>query len=47
MLNGIRHLVWDAGQGLEKESAHRSGVLVLIGTVALTVLVWAIVLLQG
>jgi len=47
MLNGIRHLLWDMGQGLEKESATRSGVLVLAGTVGLTLLVWAIALLRG
>ncbi len=47
MLNGIRHLVWDTGRGLEKESATRSGVLVLVGTVGLTLLVWAIALVKG
>ncbi len=46
MLNGIRHLVWDAGLGLDRESAQRSGVLVVVGTVGLTLLVWAIALVK-
>ncbi len=46
MLNGIRHLVWDAGLGLDRESAQRSGVLVVMGTIGLTLLVWAIALVK-
>ncbi len=46
MLNGIRHLMWDTGQGLDRESAQRSGVLVLLGTVGLTLLVWIIALIK-
>ena len=33
--NGLRHLNWDAGRGLEKASARRSGVLVVVATVIL------------
>jgi len=36
-LNGIRHLVWDAGYGLELQSAYRGGFIVYGGSVALTV----------
>lgn len=39
-LNGIRHLVWDAGVGFEKKSAKLSGWLVLILAFVMTVLVW-------
>ncbi|MBT8091546.1 MAG: succinate dehydrogenase, cytochrome b556 subunit [Gammaproteobacteria bacterium] len=38
--NGARHLVWDAGRGLEKEQANASSWWVLINTVALTAIFW-------
>jgi succinate dehydrogenase / fumarate reductase cytochrome b subunit len=41
-LNGIRHLAWDAGWGFDLPTAHASGRMVLVGTAALTVLVWII-----
>ena len=37
-LNGIRHLVWDAGRGLELETAQKTGIAVLVGSVVLTAL---------
>ena len=40
LLNGIRHLFWDAGKGLDIPTAYKSGWAVLIGTVVLTALVW-------
>lgn len=40
MLNGIRHLAWDAGHGFEKETADRTGYLVLIGSAVLTLAIW-------
>ncbi len=40
MCNGIRHLVWDAGYGLELDEAYRSGIAVLIATAVLTILTW-------
>ncbi len=42
LLNGIRHLAWDAGYGYDLPEAHRSGWAVVIGTAVLTVLVWII-----
>lgn len=36
--NGIRHLFWDAGKGLELETAYRSGLAVVAGSVVLTVI---------
>jgi len=40
--NGIRHLVWDTGRGLERAQARRSGMLVIIASLVLTALVvWA------
>jgi succinate dehydrogenase / fumarate reductase cytochrome b subunit len=39
--NGIRHLVWDTGHGLERAQARRSGAVVIAATLVLTVLlVW-------
>lgn len=37
--NGIRHLVWDTGHGLERAQARRSGAVVIVAAVALTALV--------
>ncbi|MEM7251475.1 MAG: succinate dehydrogenase, cytochrome b556 subunit [Pseudomonadota bacterium] len=42
LCNGIRHLFWDAGKGLELEAAYMSGRLVLIGTAVMTGLTWII-----
>ena len=38
--NGIRHLCWDAGWGLELDAAYKSGWLVVAATVGLTLLSW-------
>ncbi len=40
LCNGIRHLVWDSGHGFELPQVYRSGWLVVLGSVALTVLAW-------
>ncbi|MCZ6524499.1 MAG: succinate dehydrogenase, cytochrome b556 subunit [Alphaproteobacteria bacterium] len=42
LCNGIRHLVWDLGLGLELDSVYRSGRAVIIATVLLTVLSWMV-----
>ncbi|MBC8025069.1 MAG: succinate dehydrogenase, cytochrome b556 subunit [Steroidobacteraceae bacterium] len=40
--NGIRHLVWDTGRGLERAQARASGAVVIVAAVVLTiVVVWA------
>ena len=39
-LNGIRHLFWDAGLGYEITTVNRSGWLVLVASLALTVIAW-------
>lgn len=46
LCNGVRHLLWDAGKGLELEDAYRSGYAVVLGSVALTGLVGVVALLQ-
>ncbi len=43
LCNGIRHLLWDAGAGLERHQARRSGVIVVVATIVLFALfVWAV-----
>ena len=37
--NGIRHLVWDTGRGLERAQARRSGAVVVTAALLLTVLI--------
>jgi len=39
--NGIRHLVWDTGHGLERAQARRSGAVVIAAALVLTAIaVW-------
>jgi len=39
--NGIRHLFWDIGMGYEMTTLRRSGLFVIVFSVALTVATWA------
>lgn len=43
LLNGVRHLFFDAGRGFELKTARMSGWAVAIGAVVLGVLVWLVV----
>jgi len=47
LLNGIRHLLWDAGMGFEIPAVYRSGYTVAGLTVLLTVLIWFFALRSG
>ncbi len=47
LCNGIRHLIQDAGLGFEIPQFVRSSKLSYVGSVVLTVLVWAYVLMAG
>ncbi|MGB8843937.1 MAG: succinate dehydrogenase, cytochrome b556 subunit [Aliidongia sp.] len=40
LANGIRHLLWDAGHGYDLATTYRTGQLVIVATLALTVLAW-------
>ena len=40
LANGIRHLVWDAGIGLDLKTTYMSGWLVVVGAAVLTVIAW-------
>ncbi|MFO1075975.1 MAG: succinate dehydrogenase, cytochrome b556 subunit, partial [Geminicoccaceae bacterium] len=46
-LNGVRHLVWDAGFNLEKVAAQQSGMIVAGAAVGLTLLTWIVLLVVG
>ena len=40
LLSGIRHLAWDLGYGFEIKTANISGIIVIISSLALTVIFW-------
>ena len=40
LLSGIRHLAWDLGYGFEIKTANISGVIVIISSLALTIIFW-------
>jgi succinate dehydrogenase / fumarate reductase cytochrome b subunit len=42
-LNGVRHLVWDWGHGLDLKSAQRSGLVVFAGSLLLTAFMWFVI----
>ncbi len=42
MLNGIRHLVWDAGKGFDPAASNQRSVLIMIGSVVLTAIIWVL-----
>lgn len=43
LLNGVRHLSWDAGYGLERRAARVSGWIAFLGAIALTVFFWLLI----
>ncbi len=40
LLNGIRHLTWDAGYGFHPVQFRRTGMMVAAGTGILTIVIW-------
>ena len=42
LCNGIRHLLWDTGRYLEKESLKRTSLMVLLSSIFLTIVTWLI-----
>ena len=40
LLSGIRHLAWDLGYGFEIKTANISGIIVIISSLALTIIFW-------
>ncbi|WP_299374167.1 succinate dehydrogenase, cytochrome b556 subunit [uncultured Kiloniella sp.] len=47
LCNGIRHLYWDAGKGLELETAYASGKAVIVFSVIITLGLWALAYVMG
>ncbi|TXN63790.1 succinate dehydrogenase, cytochrome b556 subunit [Methylobacterium sp. WL18] len=45
MLGGLRHLVWDTGVGFDREKRLSMARLTLVGSIALTIVIWAVALL--
>jgi succinate dehydrogenase / fumarate reductase, cytochrome b subunit len=44
LMNGVRHLTWDTGHGLERKSARTSGWVAFIGAIVLTIFFWVLAL---
>lgn len=42
--NGIRHLVWDLGKGLDMPTAEKTGWAVIVLSIVVTAAVWALAL---
>ncbi|WP_019960268.1 succinate dehydrogenase, cytochrome b556 subunit [Woodsholea maritima] len=40
MLNGIRHLAWDAGKGFDPKGSNLRSILIIIASVVITALIW-------
>jgi len=47
MLGGMRHLLWDTGRGLQIWQVDVLSWLTIVGSVALTLAIWAVALLDG
>ena len=47
LANGIRHLVWDAGHGLDLKSANASGVFVFVFTAVASIAIWVVAAMMG
>ena len=45
MANGVRHLIWDMGIGLDKSTANNSGIWVVLFAVGATLAAWACALI--
>jgi succinate dehydrogenase / fumarate reductase cytochrome b subunit len=43
LLNGVRHLFWDAGYGFERTPRHASGWFAVLGSIAATLSVWGLI----
>ncbi len=46
LLNGVRHLAWDTGRGFERRSARLSGWVAFLGSLALTIVFWALMTMR-
>jgi succinate dehydrogenase / fumarate reductase cytochrome b subunit len=46
LANGVRHLFWDTGRGLDLKTADMSGWAAIVFGVVAAMLIWAIALLR-
>lgn len=44
LCNGIRHLFWDIGKGFELDNVTKSGIVVIVVSVIMTISLWSAVL---
>jgi succinate dehydrogenase / fumarate reductase cytochrome b subunit len=42
MLGGLRHFIWDFGYGLDRPARDRLALINIVGSVAITIVLWAI-----
>ena len=47
LANGIRHLVWDTGKGLDVKTANATGAAAIAFAIAATLAIWAIAFMTG
>lgn len=47
MFGGIRHLIWDTGRAFDNDTSTRMAWLTLVGSVTLTIALWAIALISS
>ncbi len=47
LLNGVRHLFWDAGMGFERTQRHASGWSAVLGALGLTLGIWLFIWRSG
>lgn len=47
MFGGIRHLIWDTGHGLSKETSTKLAIATLVASLAMTLILWIAVLAIG
>lgn len=43
MLGGLRHFIWDFGVGMDAPARDRIAILNIIGSIAVTLILWAVV----
>jgi succinate dehydrogenase / fumarate reductase cytochrome b subunit len=47
LLNGVRHLTWDTGHGMERKAARLSGWITFLGSLATTALFWFFIFMRA
>ncbi|MBB4003702.1 succinate dehydrogenase, cytochrome b556 subunit [Aurantimonas endophytica] len=47
MFGGIRHLIWDTGHGLSKETSTKLAIATLVASLTMTLILWIAVLAFG